>query len=86
MNDFMSALKKSADAAVPNVSVTENGAVGYKTTGKKLVDLNFMLSSLRNMSDVEIWSHFIAAYNENPQLALVWLFFARDIRGGLLVA
>ena len=82
MNDFMSALKKSADAAVPNVSVTENGAVGYKTTGKKLVDLNFMLSSLRNMSDVEIWSHFIAAYNENPQLALVWLFFARDIREG----
>ena len=82
MADFMSALTKSVEALQPNVSVTENGAVGYKTTGKALVDLNFMLSSMRNMEPDEIWSKFLLAYNENPVLAVVWLFFARDVRGG----
>ncbi len=28
-----------------NVSVTENMALGYKTTGKKLLDLNFAVAS-----------------------------------------
>lgn len=82
MNDFMSALTKASEALQPNVSVTENGAIGYKTTGKALVDLNFMLSSMRNMGADEIWSRFLLAYNENPALAVIWLFFARDIRGG----
>ena len=82
MSNFVSALKKQADDLQPNVSLTENGAVGYKTTGKKLLDLNFMLSSMRNMDENQIWSHFLSAYNENPTLALVWLFFARDCRHG----
>lgn len=82
MNDFVSALAKGAYWIQPNVSVTENGAVGYKTTGKKLLDLNFMLSSMRNMDENRIWSMFIDAYNENPELAIIWLFFARDIREG----
>ena len=86
MNDFMSALTKASEALQPNVSVTENGALGYKTTGKALVDLNFMLSSMRNMEPDEIWSRFLLAYNEDPALAVIWLFFARDVRGGLLVA
>ena len=81
MADFMSALTKSVEALQPNVSVTENGAVGYKTTGKALLDLNFMLSSMRNMEPDEIWSRFLPAYNEDPALAVIWLFFARDIRG-----
>ena len=33
-----------------NVSVTENGAVGYRTTGKELLDMNFAVSSMRNMN------------------------------------
>jgi len=82
MSDFMSALKMEADHALPNVSVTENGAIGYKTTGKTLVDLNFALSSMRNMSDDAIWEKFLLAYNENPMLAILWLFFARDAREG----
>ena len=81
MNDFMSALTKATEALQPNVSVTENGAVGYKTTGKALLDLNFMLSSMRNMEPNEIWQRFLPAYNEDPVLAVIWLFFARDIRG-----
>ena len=82
MTDFMSALEKSAEKLQPNVSITENGAVGYKTAGKKLLDCNFMLSSMRNMDENDVWKHFLAAYNENPTLAMLWLFFARDIRGG----
>ena len=34
-----------------NRSVTENGAVGYKTTLEPLVDLNFKVSALRNKSE-----------------------------------
>ena len=86
MSDFVSALAKGAYWLQPNVSVTENGAIGKKTTGKALLDCNFMLSSMRNMDENKIWDAFLSAYNENPMLAILWLFFARDIRGGLLVA
>lgn len=82
MPDFISALKNETDRVQNNVSTTENGAIGYKTTGKALLDCNFMLSSMRNMKPDEIWTHFLLAYNENPVLAVIWLFFARDIRGG----
>lgn len=82
MSDFMSSLKQATEKLQPNVSVTENGAVGYKTTGKALLDLNFMLSSMRNMTPNEIWNKFLLAYNENPTLAMLWLFMCRDVRGG----
>ena len=45
-----------------NRSVTENGAVGYKTTMHPLVDLNFMVSSLRNRNEEFIEKEFIKAY------------------------
>lgn len=64
-------------------AVTENGAVGHSTTGKALVDLNFSIASLRGKSDNEIISAFVDAYAENSELALKYLFFARDVRGGL---
>ena len=82
MSNFAELLENEAKNIQPNVSVTENGAVGYKTSGSKLVDCNFALGSMRNMSEDEIWAKFLAAYNENPTLALRWLFFARDLRGG----
>lgn len=82
MSNFMDQLKIAAGRMQPNVSVTENGAIGYKTTGKALVDCNFMLSSMRNMDEKEIWDRFLTAYNENPTLAIIWLFFARDCREG----
>ena len=64
------------------VSVTENGACGYKTSGKSLLDLNFSLSSLRSKSDEDVVKAFSAAFFENRMLSLKWLFMARDIRGG----
>lgn len=31
-----------------NISITENGAMGYKTSNSALLDLNYAVSSLRN--------------------------------------
>ena len=67
-----------------NYQLTENGAVGYKSTGSVLTDLNFRVSSMRGngitQDDVNI---FVQAMNENLEYAIKWLFFARDVRGGL---
>lgn len=66
-----------------NQSVTENGAVGYRTTGKSLLDINFAVASLRSASENEVIERFKRAFFEDKILAMKWLFFARDIRGGL---
>lgn len=63
--------------------VTENGAVGYETTGKALVDLNFAVASLRNEKEAQIIKRFVPAFYEDRVLAMKWLFFLRDVRGGL---
>lgn len=65
-----------------NISITENGAIGFKTTGSKLVDLNFSATSYRN-NPSEAVRHFEEAYAENPVLAMRWLFYCRDVRGGM---
>ncbi|MCX4267699.1 MAG: DUF2828 family protein [Lachnospiraceae bacterium] len=79
---FMDHLKETLDSDY-NVSITENGAVGYRTTGKKLLDLNFQVSSLRNQSEQEVENRFAEVFCENPMLAIKWLFYAGDVRGGL---
>lgn len=66
-----------------NHSVTENGAGGYRTTGKSLLDINFSVASLRSASENEVIERFKRAFFEDKILAMKWLFFARDIRGGL---
>ncbi|MBQ0143239.1 MAG: DUF2828 family protein [Prevotellaceae bacterium] len=63
--------------------MTENGAIGYRTSGKELLDLNFAVASLRHMSDNDIADKFMRAFYENKLLAMKWLFFARDVREGL---
>ena len=80
--DFLKKLKSTLDKEL-NVSVTENLALGYKTTGKNLLDMNFAVASLRSKSEREILDMFVKAYYDDRQTALVWLFYARDIRGGL---
>ena len=79
---FMDNLQKQIEDA-SNASVTENGALGYRTTGKALLDLNFSVASMRQMDEGEILEKFGEAWHENPELAFKWLFYARDIRGGL---
>ena len=80
--EFMNAIKNTLENDM-NVSVTENGAIGFRTTGKELLDLNFAVASLRSMSDEEVAKRFRKAFCENDILAMKWLFFARDARQGL---
>ena len=80
--NFTSALENTLNEDY-NVSVTENGAVGYRTTGKALLDLNFSVASLRTAEIPQIIDKFVKAFFEDKMAAMKWLFFARDIRGGL---
>ena len=77
-SNFMSKLNNE----IGNVSVTENGAKGYATSGKAILDMNFRLTSYRNKTAQEIIRDFSLALDETPTVAIKWLFFARDIRGG----
>lgn len=84
MRSFMEALDEELNGVVvPNTTLTENGALVYASSGTDLVDINFRVSQLRNATSDEILTAFEAAYNENPILAIRWLFYVRDIRGGL---
>ena len=78
--DFTKEIKNTLDN---EKTLTENGAMGYRTTGKELLDLNFSVGSLRNASDVQIMNRFTKVFFENKELAVKWLFFARDVREGL---
>lgn len=75
--NFMNYLKETLDEEY-NVSVTENGALGYRTSGKALIDINFAVSSMRNMKESDIKNKFAKAFYEDKLLAMKWLFFARD--------
>ena len=79
---FMNAMQNTLNDEF-NVSVSENGALGYRTSGKELLDLNFAVASLRGASEQEIIEKFTKAFFEDKILAMKWLFFARDARGGL---
>lgn len=73
--NFMESVKETLNN---ETQLTENGAVGYKTTGKKLLDLNFSITSLRNKSEKEIENKFVDAFYEDKMLAMKWLFYCRD--------
>lgn len=77
---FMNAIKNELN---DEKCLTTNGAVGYATSGKKLLDLNFSVTSLRKQSEQEIINKFMDAYYEDPLLAMKWLFYARDAREGI---
>lgn len=76
--NFMNALENSFS----NSSYTENGARGYASTGHALLDMNFKVPSYRGADEEKIYNDFCEAFRENQMLALRWLFYARDIRGG----
>ena len=76
--------KKALINSINNTkSVTENGALGYQTSKKALVDINFATSSLRCKDEAEIKSMWLKAFGEDPVNAIVWIFFAGDVRGGM---
>ena len=61
-------------------TLTENGAVGFKTTGSKVVDLNFRIPSFRRGIDKEL---FDKAIKEDAKLTMKWLLYLRDVREGV---
>ena len=77
MNTLLNALKNEE-----NKTYTENGAAALKSTGNAVYDLFAAGAAYRTRSDSDILNLFIAAWNENPELALKCLFYLRDIRGG----
>lgn len=77
---FVDALKETLN---DEKQLTENGAVGYRTTGKNLLDLNFSVASMRNMPENEIVNRFMKAFYEDKIHAMKWLFYARDCREGI---
>lgn len=79
---FMDKLKETLNEEF-NVSVTENGALGYRTSGKELLDINFMVSSMRNETKEKVEKRFAKVLLENKLLAVKWLFYVADVRGGV---
>lgn len=79
---FLANLQKNIEE-INSLKLTENGAIGYSTTGKKLLDMNFNVASYRKCGESEITSDFDLARAENEVLAILWAFFVRDVRGGL---
>lgn len=65
-----------------NLTMTANGANAYKTSGSKLVDINFAIGELRSASEENIIKKFRDAFDENPEFALKWLFWLGDVRHG----
>ena len=80
-SSFVDALVDTIDDAY-NRTPTENGAVAFEHTSSKLLDLSFALSSLNGASDKEILDMWVPAFNEDPLLAMTWLFYSRDVLQG----
>lgn len=66
-----------------NMTLTENGAATYASTGSECLDLFATIGALRRQSEDDIIVRFVRAYAEDPDTAMKLLFYARDVRGGL---
>ena len=69
--------------AEANRTFTENGAVTNRSTLSDCLDLFSTVGALRWADNREIINRFLRAYEENSDLAVKTLFYARDVRGGL---
>ena len=78
MNEYKETLNR-----VGNMQSTENGAIGYSTSGKNLVDLNFVVPSNHNNVGTDTIVKFCQALGDDPVTTVKWLFYLRDIREGL---
>jgi hypothetical protein len=63
-------------------ALTANGALTNSTSLNAVVDMFFLAGASRKMSEQSIINMFVKAYNEDPNLAVKCLFWARDVRGG----
>lgn len=67
------------DAVNNQYTTTTNGMLAHAQTGNALTNLFYKIGSARNTN---IIPDFIAAYIENPELAIRIALWARDARGG----
>lgn len=82
MSNFMDEIKNVLEEE-RKYAITENGAIGYRTTNHTILDMNFKVPSYRTADASTIWNDFQKAYAEDPEHAIKWLFYVRDCRGGL---
>lgn len=68
---------------IGNMSETENGAFGYKSTFDPMVDFSFKLASYRMESREKIEEDFTKILDAKDEDALRFLFYVRDARNGL---
>ena len=66
-----------------NIAYSENGAKMNKSTGKNLLDLSFKIPSLRGCNYPKIAKMSKCAYDENHELFVRFMFYLRDVRGGI---
>ena len=69
-----------------NITLSENGAVMYETSGKNLLDLYWKTPSLRAVGPEslrEIEGLLMRAMMEDKRMFAKFLFFLRDVRGGV---
>lgn len=68
-----------------NVSVTENGSVGYSTTKNALLDFNYKVPSMRRMSDHDLNVEIDKLLKgvEDKEILFRYVFYLRDVRGGM---
>ena len=59
---FMDSVEKELLNGDANRSRTENGALGYRTTGKNLLDLNFQTSSLRKNNRMKLLANMLTLF------------------------
>jgi len=64
-------------------TLTENGAVAYRTSGKAITDFNFEITALRHAAVSKVLAEWIKVYTEDPVLAVKYLFYVGDVRQGL---
>ena len=78
--NFMELLEKQT-----NVAITENGAIGYKTTFNPLLDFNFKVPSYRYLPTQSLEAEIknLIANTTDFEAFYRYLFFLRDVRGGM---
>lgn len=64
-------------------TVTTNGAVAYRSSGKELLDFNFAVSAMRNVPDMEIYDDFMSVFFEDRLRAVQYAFYLGDVREGI---
>lgn len=81
LNNFLRVLSEQT-AKMDNQTLTENGALTYRSSGSALVDFQARATELRYADKEVLTDAARRAFMENPVLAVKLFFQTGDIRGG----